>query len=258
MKKYLAILSAAFGLAATASAQSWIGTRMDDNVITSSTNFFNSSTWSNAPTGANFTENFVASGGIYNFTGNESFRSQTFSYGSGSLLNAMTVARTDGTTPQIAVDTSNSGFSSFDAAGSSKYLWITHSGGQSAIKFSFSQAINAFAMRMGDYGDGSSQFMDFNVSAGTNGSLMYYSATSKTPSDFQTYYGLTFGNMLWTFVGWTFPTPVTEISFSNNRDDNWGIDTVSFSTVPEPSAGALLLLGIGGLMALRRVRLHLV
>jgi hypothetical protein len=32
------------------------------------------------------------------------------------------------------------------------------------------------------------------------------------------------------------------------------VDDISISTVPEPSAGALLALGIGGLMALRRVR----
>ena len=88
--------------------------------------------------------------------------------------------------------------------------------------------------------------------ASLNGSLMYWSGASETLSEFQTYYGLNFGNMLWTFVGWTFPTPVTEIWFSNNRDDNWAVDTVSFSTVPEPSALSLLAVGLGGLAVMRR------
>ena len=252
VKKVFAILSFSFGLVAVASAQQWIGNRMDDNVITSPANFFGSSTWSNAPSGANFTENFVSSGGLRNFTNTMSFRTNSFAYGSGSLLNTMTIERTDGTTRQIAVNTSDSGFYSFDAPGSSNYLWLAHVNWQSEIQFSFSQPINAFAMRMGDYGDGSSQFVDFNVSASLNGSLMYWSGASETLSEFQTYYGLNFGNMLWTFVGWTFPTPVTEIWFSNNRDDNWAVDTVSFSTVPEPSALSLLVVGLGGLAVMRR------
>jgi len=252
VKCVFAILSFSFGLVAVASAQQWIGNRMVDNLITSPTNFFGSSTWSNAPTGANFTENFVSSGGLRNFTNTMSFRTNSFAYGSGSLLNTMTIERTDGTTRQIAVNTSDSGFNSFDAPGSSNYLWLAHVSSQSAIKFSFSQPINAFAMRMGDYGDSSSQFIDFLPSAGSNGSLMYWGGETKTQSEFQTYFGLNFGNMLWTFVGWTFPTPVTEIYFSNNRDDNWAVDTVSFSTVPEPSALSLLAIGLGGMAVLRR------
>jgi hypothetical protein len=32
------------------------------------------------------------------------------------------------------------------------------------------------------------------------------------------------------------------------------VDNVSINTVPEPSAGALLMVGIGGLIAMRRLR----
>jgi hypothetical protein len=234
---------------------SFAQTSLFNVAFTNSTNFFNSTGWTSAPSGANFTENFVASGGVYNFTGNESFRSQTFSYGSGGLSNAMTIQRTDGASSNIiAVDTSNGSFNSFDAPGSSKYLWTTHSNGKSEIKFSFSQGINAFSLRMGDFADALGTTSLYMSTKDTNGSLVGYSYATQSLSGFEQM-GFVFGNVKWTFLGWTFDTPISEFVIGSDwGDDNWAIDTVSFSTVPEPSALSLLAVGLGGLAAIRRRR----
>ncbi|NDF17547.1 MAG: PEP-CTERM sorting domain-containing protein [Verrucomicrobia bacterium] len=45
-----------------------------------------------------------------------------------------------------------------------------------------------------------------------------------------------------------------DFNLTGDADDNIAIDQVRFNTVPEPGSGALLILGIGGLIALRRTR----
>jgi hypothetical protein len=214
---------------------------------TISTEFFSSATWTGALAGSVVTENFVASGGLHNFTGNEEFSSNSYTYGSGSQQNAVTFARTD--VGNITVDTSNesSGFRSSDSPGSSKYLYIPANGGGEGITFSFSQPINSFSFRLGDWGDPSS------------GGASSWSASSRDALNplLTTQLALSIpsssGDKRWTFQGWTFESPIDQISFSQltNNDDSWGIDTVSFSTVPEPSVA---LLGVFGMLTLLRRR----
>jgi len=225
------------------------------------TAFFNSSVWTSAPSGANFTENFVASGGLYNFTGNESFTSQSYAYGSGSLLNNVTFSRV-ATAGGIFVDTSNESgaFRSFDAPGSSKYLFLPAStdpnpSGATDVTISFSKGINAFAFRVGDLfdSDGGNKYLSINAT-GSSGTVSLINLYTSTGSPL-TVAGntITTGNGLWSYFGWTFDAPVTQIKLNSgfmNSTDNIGVDTISFSTVPEPSALSLLGIGLGGLAIL--------
>ena len=222
-------------------------------------NFFNSSVWTSAQSGANFTENFAASGSIHNFTGNEEFTSNSYVYGSGSLLNNVTYGRGD-TPNKIFVDTSNEtgGFLSFDNPGTSKYLYLPSTSGAS-LRITFSQGIRAFAFRLGDFGDASSGNSDLNIQAiNAANSAIGYTLVNASGRNSLTVGSdtITTGNQIWAFMGWTFDSPVNEIRINQfvSNNDNLGIDTVSFSTVPEPSSASLLVLGIGGLMALRRAR----
>lgn len=237
------------------------------------TAFFNSSAWSNAASGATFTENFVASGGIHNFTGNEEFTSSSYTYGSGSLQNTMNISRLDAPA-KITVDTTNEsgGFRSYDNPGtistSSKYLYVPADGGAGgdAIKFLFSQPVSAFSFRLGDFGDPTAggnvwSWLDVRVrnTAYPDPSQILISdpwvneaelgktldlSASGYPSGRT---GVSIGNRSWAFLGWTFDTPVDEVTimqrFANN--DSWGVDTISFATttavvnppsaVPEPA-----------------------
>lgn len=229
------------------------------------TDFFNSSAWSNAASGAVFTENFVASGGLHNFTGNEQFTSNAYTYGSGELANTMTVSRQDGVffpnnNPQdtqglILVDTSNEagGFLSYDSPGSSKYLYMPSNYLGETMTISFSKPISAFAFRLGDFGDpglsgGVKLYSGLEITsrntavAGSLDTLVWdnhvrvsdlgarlnlYESTGVAG-----YTPVTIGDDQWAFLSWTFDSPVNEIKISNfqSSDDSWGVDTISFAT----------------------------
>ena len=235
-----------------------------DTFYVNETAFSNSSVWSSAESGAKVTENFVASGGIHNFTGNESFTSQSYAYGSGALSNTLTFSRIDG--GNINVDTTNElgGFRSFDAPGSSKYLYIPSSSSFEQVNFSFSKLITAFAFRIGDLdapdnpstlrinagntANSATPRLIFEVAVSGNNSFYTPSYPSNSPT-------ITVGNGLWTFLGFTFASPVDQIFVERSiAIDSWGIDTVSFATVPEPSTYAMALAGIacGGFSMWRR------
>lgn len=257
-------------------------------LYTDSTAFFSSSTWiGGAAAGSTVTENFVASGATYNFTGNEQFNSRSYTYGTGSLQNTITYTRTDGA--DIFVDTTNEtgGFLSSDNPGSSKYLYLPANGGGEGITITFAQPVSSFGFRIGDFGDptgaggnwstfivqstnaqtGLSNFLAYepNVNVYLNdgdnnfnvlnlnitylGTPNYFVAGSSTGTT-----SMTIGDKRWAFIGWTFDSPITSISLiqNNGNNDNWGVDTVSFTTVPEPTAA--LLSGLGMLTLLRRRR----
>ena len=231
------------------------------------------------------TENFVASGGVHNFTGNEQFNSNSYTYGSGSQQNTVTFAREVGA--DIFVDTTNEsgGFRSFDSPGSSKYLYLPASGGSDGIEFTFSQPISSFGFRLGDFGDTSDVGNSWstlrigaaNTQTATSYDLVYQPFINVARNDgmnnfnslnlniSQAYLGtpnyssagstsITIGDKSWAFMGWTFDSPINKISIlqGQSMSDSWGIDTVSFTTVPEP--GAVLLGGLGMLTLLRRRR----
>ncbi len=246
-------LLSSFGISANAGVTAWQNAEWTSDSAT----FFSSTLWANSPSGANFTENFVSSGGLRNFSNTMSFRTNSFDYGSGSLLNNLTIARTDGTTTTIAVDTTSSGFNSFDAPGSSNYLWIAHSGGVGKVKFSFSQPIDAFAFRLGDFADSTTSL--YTYAEDSNGTKQILNGGNQSYLGWNITFGFSgsnaFGNNSWGFLGYTFSAPVTAFYIENDfGNDNWGIDTVSFSTVPEPSALSLLAVGLGGLAMMRRRR----
>ncbi|MFZ9933746.1 MAG: hypothetical protein ACO3G9_11200 [Chthoniobacterales bacterium] len=244
-------------------------------LYTSSTAFFSSTTWTGAPAGAAVTENFVASGGLYNFTGNEEFTSSSYTYGApGSYTNTVTYARTDGA--KILVDTSNEqgSFLSFDNPNSSKYLYVPANGGGERITISFSQPVSSFAFRIGDFGDPSgdpseNKYSSLYITSRNAQSAAYtllvyepYVDVSKNDGDnnFNTLnlpagQSVIIGDDAWFFMGWTFDTPVDQILLDQQKsnNDSWGVDTVSFTTVPEP--GAALLGGLGMLLMLRRRRI---
>jgi MYXO-CTERM domain-containing protein len=260
----LVLLTASFGTSAPAAT--WL--------YTDSTAFFNSSTWTGASAGSAVTENFVASGGVHNFTGNEQFNSNSYTYGSGSQQNTVTYTRSSG--GDIFVDTTNEqgGFLSFDNPGSSKYLYM---GPNSEVRITFAQPITSFGFRLGDFGDpgpndwsllrvrtdGSKLLaeaypVNVNRSGGSNNgnsvTLNLSEAFLGTPDVFSAgSTSIIIGDKSWAFMGWTFDSPINEISIvGGSNTDSWGIDTVSFTTVPEP--GAALLGGLGMLTLLRRRR----
>jgi MYXO-CTERM domain-containing protein len=260
---HLVLLTASFGTSAPAAT--WL--------YTDSTAFFNSSTWIGASAGSAVTENFVASGGVHNFTGNEQFNSNSYTYGSGSQQNTITYTRDAG---DIFVDTTNEsgGFRSFDDPGSSKYLYMT---ANSRVDITFAQPITSFGFRLGDFGDPSvndwsyvrvgtgeanllvrAEGVNVNRSGGTNNGnsvdLNLSQAYLGTPNYFsEGSTSIIIGDKSWAFMGWTFDSPINKISISvGSYTDNWGVDTVSFTTVPEP--GAALLGGLGMLTLLRRRR----
>lgn len=273
-------------LALTASASA--GT----TIYTDSTAFFSSSTWTNAASGAAFTENFVASGGLRNFTGNEQFVSNSFTYGSGELANTMTISRQDGLVyhptvsdaqDYIYVDTSNEAgsFLSYDnpgtTASSSKYLYIKANYLGEGVTISFSQPISSFAFRLGDFGDpgtsgGLALYSGLQITSrntAVNGSLdtlvwddpvrvsetgaqLDLSQSTGVPG----YTPMNIGDDQWAFMAWTFDTPVDEITInqSQSTDDSWGIDTISFSTVAVPEPSSVAMIALGSLALLRRMR----
>jgi hypothetical protein len=259
MKAFNSILMTALF---TASAQA--GTVL----YTDSTAFFSSPTWTGAIAGSAVTENFVASGGLHNFTGNEEFSSNSYTYGSGSQQNAVTFARTD--VGNILVDTSNEsgGFLSSDSPGSSKYLYVPANGGGDAIDITFSQPISSFGFRIGDFGDPSLGWSSLRIrsrdalnSSFTDLVFEQYVNVFNTNGD-NTFNALNLpndesvitGDKSWFFIGWTFESPINQISLLQEDDDSndsWGVDTVSFTTVPEPSAA---LLGVFGVLTLLRRR----
>ena len=260
---HLVLLTASFGTSAPAAT--WL--------YTDSTAFFNSSTWIGASAGSAVTENFVASGGVHNFTGNEQFNSNSYTYGSGSQQNTITYTRDAG---DIFVDTTNEsgGFRSFDNPGSSKYLYMT---ANSEIGITFAQPITSFGFRLGDFGDPSASDWSYlrivtgegnllvraddvsvNRSGGSNignsVDLNISQAHLGTPDVFSAgSTSIIIGDKSWAFMGWTFDSPINKINIGvGSYTDNWGVDTVSFTTVPEP--GAALLGGLGMLTLLRRRR----
>jgi MYXO-CTERM domain-containing protein len=270
---HLILLVSSFS--ASASAATWL--------YTDSTAFFNSSTWTGAAAGSAVTENFVASGGVHNFTGNEQFNSNSYIYGTGTQQNTVTYTRSAGR--DILVDTTNElgGFRSFDAPGSSKYLYVPASGQGDMVTITFSEPISSFGFRLGDFGDSTgvgNHWSDLRISAAnsqtsTNQYLayqMYVDVATNTGSNIynslnllntfsaENYFSagsstIIIGDKNWAFMGWTFDTPVNSITidqFYVGSNDSWGIDTVSFTTVPEP--GAVLLGGVGLLTLLRRRR----
>jgi len=275
MKAFNSILMTALF---TASAQA--GTVL----YTDSTAFFSSPAWTGAIAGSAVTENFVASGGVHNFTGDEQFNSRSYTYGSGSQQNTVTYSRPYG--GNILVDTSNEsgGFLSFDNAGTSKYLYMPAGSGRDVLQITFSQPISSFGFRLGDFGDGGGGWssleiasapsatpqtgsfdwlvyqelvdvarndgdnnfnsLNLNLSQGRLGTPNYSSAGSTN---------IIIGDKTWAFMAWTFDSPINTmyIMESKSATDNWGIDTVSFTTVPEPSAA---LLGVFGVLTLLRRR----
>jgi MYXO-CTERM domain-containing protein len=262
-------------MAALFSASAQAGTVL----YTDSTAFFSSPTWTGAIAGSAVTENFVASGGLHNFTGNEQFNSRSYTYGSGSQQNTVTFARDMGA--DIFVDTSNEsgGFRSFDSPGSSKYLYVL---ANSAIYITFSQSISSFAFRLGDFGDANAndwcglRIDAANTQMGSNNGLIYEPAVNVNRSGgtnignsvnlnlSQSYQmdtpnyssagstSITIGDKSWAFLAWTFDSPIDKMTIINaSYSDNWGVDTVSFTTVPEPGAA---LLGVFGMLTLLRRR----
>lgn len=255
-------------------AASLVASASAATLYTDSAEFLSSSTWTGAPAGAAFTENFVASGGLHNFTGNEEFASSSYTYGSGSFENTATFARTD--SGNILVDTSNEsgGFRSFDNPGTSKYLYVPANGGGEGITISFSQPITAFGFRIGDFGDPSGDPSENKWSSlrirsrdALNSSftgLIYESFVdvSKNTGDniFNVLYlqndeSVIIGDKNWFYMGWTFESPINQIGLYQDQpnNDSWGVDTVSFVTVPEPSTAMLCALGVGALIRRRRV-----
>jgi len=108
---------------------------------------------------------------------------------------------------------------------------------------------------MGDFADALGTTSLYMTTKDTNGSLVGYDYATQSLFSFEQNYGFVFGNVKWTFLGWTFDTPISEFVIgSDYGDDNWAIDTVSFSTVPEPSAFSLLAVGLSGLAIMRRRR----
>jgi MYXO-CTERM domain-containing protein len=93
-------------------------------------------------------------------------------------------------------------------------------------------------------GDNNLNTLNLDISEGYLGTPNYSSEGSTS---------IIIGDKSWAFMGWTFDSPIDYILINvGSATDSWGIDTVSFTTVPEP--GAALLGGLGMLTLLRRRR----
>lgn len=106
-----------------------------------------------------------------------------------------------------------------------------------SLSVSFDQAIGSFGFDMAD-GFGGSRMATLTTSAGDSHN---FNANSGTIG----------------FIGLVSSSAITSVAFtstSNVRPQLDNFEAYSFSGVPEPSAGAMLMLGLGGVFALRRFR----
>jgi hypothetical protein len=138
--------------------------------------------------------------------------------------------------------------------GTGKYLSFFKNTASDIFRISFATGVSAVSLRFGDFGDG-----------GVNSGLKVTDSTGAVLWDSsgkanQTYSTMNLGNGdgIWSFLGFTTDNPngftYLDFNLTGDADDNIAIDQVRFNTVPEPGSGTLLILGIGGLMALRRTR----
>lgn len=121
-----------------------------------------------------------------------------------------------------------------------------------AFEISFSQAVRAISFFLGDYGDGAAPL---SLLIRDENNLILWSSSSPGNS----YAGQSlsgFGASSWGFLGFTNPEGLTQLTFSvsGTAGDNFALDTIRYSTIPEPSALPLLVLGFCGVIALRWVR----
>ena len=139
-----------------------------------------------------------------------------------------------------------------NAQSGTKFLSFYKNQNTDTFRISFTTGVSAVSLYIGDFGDVST---GLSVEDQNGNTLWNGSGTTSL-----TYGGKTMvtGDGVWAFLGFTTDNPngfsYLDFTLTGNDSDNIGIDTVRFNTVPEPSAGALLVLGIGGIVALRRAR----
>jgi PEP-CTERM motif len=153
-----------------------------------------------------------------------------------------------------ATTTTSAYFMSNGYGGSGNYLSFWKNTTNDVFRISFATGVSAVSLRVGDFGNGAGS-SGLKVTDSTGAVLWDSTGTAN-----QTYSSMNLGNGagVWSFLGFTTDNPngLTYLDFNltGDADDNIAIDQVRFNTVPEPGSGALLMLGIGGLIALRRVR----
>jgi len=154
----------------------------------------------------------------------------------------------------LRVEDSGSGYGMTGFGGSGKYLSMYKNTTSDVFRIFFATGVSAVSLRLGDFGDGIGN-SGLIITDSTGATLWNSSGRAN-----QSYGGQFLGNGAdtWAFLGFTTdnPTGLTYLDFNLTGDagDNIAIDNVKFNTVPEPGTGALLVLGLGSLIALRRTR----
>ena len=138
--------------------------------------------------------------------------------------------------------------------GSGNYLSFWKNSTNDIFRLSFATGVSAVSLRFGDFGDGGGN-SGLKVTDSNGGVL--WDSSGKANQIYNTM-NLGNGDGVWSFLGFTTDNPngftYLDFNLTGDADDNIAIDQVRFNTVPEPGSGVLLVLGIGGLMALRRTR----
>ncbi len=154
----------------------------------------------------------------------------------------------------LRVELNNTSAENFglNAQSGTKFLSFYKNQATDTFRMSFATGVSAVSLFIGDFGDINSGLLVKDQDGNT---LWNDSGTTSLTYGGQT---MVTGDGVWAFLGFTTDNPngfsYLDFTLTGNDSDNIGIDTVRFNTVPEPSAGALLVLGVGGIVALRRTR----
>ena len=211
--------------------------------------FVNFADWSNSPpwTSLSSAQNLEAFESVSVGT---SFSSRNFDSSGSNPTNRMSIQVVQG--GNLLIQTNALG-GLLGQGGTGAYMTIPKPDGNPvSFKISFSQAVRAISFFLGDYGDGTAPL---SLLIRDENNLTLWSSSSPGNS----YAGQSLSGMgasSWGFLGFTKPEGLSQLTFSvsGTAGDNFALDTIRYSTIPEPSALSLVSLGLGGVIALRRVR----
>jgi len=210
------------------------------------TAFVNSTNWSNSPEWATVlsSQNLEAFESVPVGT---SFSSRNFDSLGANPTNRMSIQITQG--GNLLVQTNALG-GLLGQGGTGAFLTVPKPDANPvAFEISFSQAVRAISFFLGDYGDG---VAPLNLLIRDENNVTLWSSSSPGNSYAgQSLSGL--GASSWGFLGFTRPEGLTRLTFSasGTAGDNFALDTIRYSTIPEPSALVLLAVSFGGLVMMR-------
>lgn len=206
-----------------------------------STNWVNSLEWSTFPSGQS-SENFESVGV------GASFSSRNFDSLGASPTNRMSIRVTQG--GNLLIQTNALG-GLLGEGGAGSFMTVPKPDASAvAVEISFTQSVRAVSFYLGDFGDGATPLT--LLIRDENNLTLWNSSSPGNSFAGQSLAGL--GASSWGFIGFTNPDGLNRLTLlvSGTSGDNYAIDTIRYKTIPEPSAISLVVVGFGGMMAMRR------